>query len=95
MHYYVEKTIEHRLDDAMRAHRNATFVRELRRLRQGDGRGVFATLICRLTNWTPLDLCVELPGLRRQPCLESAAEARASWRSSAETRTGKDGRSLW
>ena len=36
MHYYVEKTIEHRLDDAMRAHRNATFVRELWRLRQGD-----------------------------------------------------------
>ncbi len=95
MHYYVEKTVEHSLDDAKRAHRNAMFVRELRRLRRGRGRGVLATLICRLTNWTPLELCADVPALGPQPYLESAAEASASWRSSAGTRTERHGRALW
>ena len=91
MHYYLEKMVEHRVDHAKRAQRNASFVRELRTLQRPNRRGLLATLVCRLTNWTPLELCVDMPPLGRQPYLESAAEAETSWRSSA-TSTEIDGR---
>jgi hypothetical protein len=69
MHYYLEKMVEHRLDEANRTQRNASFARELRTLQRRNRRGVLATLICRLTNWTPLDLCAEPSRLRREAYL--------------------------
>lgn len=69
MHYVVEKTVEHRLDDAKRTHRNATFVRELRARRSRNRRGVLAALMCRLTSWTRLELSAELSPLGHEAYL--------------------------
>lgn len=54
MHYYVEKSIEYRLEEAERAQRNVDFVREARALRQRGRPAMLRSLTSRFTNWTPI-----------------------------------------
>jgi hypothetical protein len=61
MYYYVER------DASTRNHRNASFVREWRAMQRRNKPGVFATLVCRLTNRTPLQWCPKTPVVELQP----------------------------
>jgi hypothetical protein len=80
MHYYYEKEAADRLHESARNQRNANFAREWRVLQRDNRRGVFETLVCRLTSWTPLQWCAE-------PVVGQQAQATASF----ET----NGRSQW
>jgi hypothetical protein len=52
MNYYVEKSIEHSLEEARRMQRNVDFVREARALRQSGRPAMRRSPANRLTNWT-------------------------------------------
>ena len=51
VHFYVEKTIEYRLEEAKRMQRNAAFAREARELDQRAQPAMRWSLKSRFTNW--------------------------------------------
>jgi hypothetical protein len=53
MHYYVEKSIEYRLEEASRMQKHADLIREARALQQRGRRATIRSLTGRFTNWTP------------------------------------------
>lgn len=67
MHYYYEKEVVDRLRESARNQRNASFVREWRALQRANRPGAFATLVCRLTAWTPLQWCAKMPAIEGLP----------------------------
>ena len=54
MQYYVDKTIEHRLEEARRKQVNLDFVREARAIRQQERTETIWSRATRFTNWIPL-----------------------------------------
>ena len=54
MHYYIQKSIEHRLEAATRMQRNVDFVREAHALRQRRRQATLRLPTSRFTNWTPV-----------------------------------------
>ncbi len=77
MNYCIEKTVEYRLRDAARVHRNADLARQARTLRQADRSELLRSLRCRLANWTPLRTCVDTrDGV---PTSSATANGRFSW----------------
>lgn len=59
MEYYAAKIAEYNLAEAIRRHRNADFAREMRVAHQHRRPELLRSLICRLTNWTALRMCME------------------------------------
>jgi hypothetical protein len=59
MHYYVQKSIEYRLEEARRMQKNLDFVREARALRQRRRPAMLRLLTGRFTNWTPVRMSGE------------------------------------
>lgn len=76
MHYYVEKFVEHRLEQATRAQRNSGFVRDLRAFERTNSLG--ASLRCRLATWLPLLTCPPLAS-RSYPRATTSSEGRWQW----------------
>lgn len=59
MHYYVEKSSKHRLEEATRMQRSVGFAREAQALRQRGRPAILRLLMCRLTSWAALRMCEE------------------------------------
>ncbi len=78
MHYYVEKVVEHRLNEATHAHRNAGFASELRSLERTNRRGALSSLRGRLATWLPLLTCPPLAS-QPAPCATTSYEGRWQW----------------
>jgi hypothetical protein len=80
MHYYVEKIVEHRLEEATRAHRDPGLVRDLRTLEHTKGGRTLSTLQCRLATWLPLFTCPPLAS-QPYPCATTSSEiqGRSQW----------------